>query len=150
MITYKAELLEECIEEATPFLVAHYEEIANNKEVKQLAPDWEQYIRMEKAGILRIYTARDDGKLIGYFVSMCTPHLHYKHLRCALNDILYLAPEYRGGTIAYRMFKGAMKDLKENMNIQHVMFHMKIKHPFSRLLTKLGAEQTEETWEVTL
>lgn len=150
MITFQVEKFRDCFTEAIPLLEAHYEEIATNKEKKILDPDIERYHTLEDCGMLRIFTARDEGKLIGYFVSMVMPHLHYSSCIYAMNDILYVDPEYRGTTLAYRLFKGAIKDLKENSNTDVMMIHMKVKHPFKGLLTKLGFEQTEENWEVQL
>lgn len=150
MIKFQVERFRDCYSEAAPLLIAHYNEVATNKESKVLDPDEDRYMMLEDNGMLRIFTARDGGKLVGYFVSMVMPHLHYSSTIYAMNDILYVDPEYRGTTLAYRMFKGAMQDLKENSNTDVMMIHMKIKHPFKKLLTKLGFEQTEENWEVQL
>lgn len=150
MIKFQVERFRDVFTEAIPLLHAHYDEIATNKESKPLDPDLDRYHMLEDNGMLRIYTARDDGKLVGYFVSMVMPHLHYSSTIYAMNDILYVDPAYRGTTLAYRMFKGAIKDLKENSNTTVMMIHMKVKHQFRGLLTKLGFEQTEENWEVQL
>lgn len=150
MITFQVEKFSDCYLEAIPLLIQHYEEVATHKKGKPLDPDHGRYQMLENEGMLRIFTARDDGKLVGYFVSMVMPHLHYSSTIYAMNDILYIDPAYRGTTLAYRMFKGAMKDLKENTNTAIVIIHMKVKHQFRGLLTKLGFEQTEENWEVQL
>ena len=150
MITFQIEKFSDVYVEALPLLEAHYEEIATYKEVKALNPDVWRYLEIEEKGILRIMTARDDGVMVGYFVSMIMPSLHYKDCSTAINDILYVHPEYRGGTLAYRLFKKALQDLKENTGANLVMIHMKIKHPFRELLTKLGFAQTEENWEKVL
>ena len=147
MITYQVEDFMDCYEEAIPLLVAHYDEIANFKEVKVFDPDIEKYHQLNNMGMLRILTARDDGILVGYFVSMVMPSLHYKNLTTALNDILYVDPKYRGTTVAYRLFKTAIQDLKENTQTQMVQIHMKIEYPFRELLSKIGFEKTEENWE---
>ncbi len=150
MIKLQVERFSDCYDEAIPLVVAHYQEIATNKDKKILDPDVARYVSLEEQGMLRIFTARDEGKLVGYFVSMVMPHLHYASCIYAMNDILYVDPAYRGTTLAYRLFKGAIQDLKDNSNTDVMMIHMKVKHPFRKLLTKLGFEQTEENWEVQL
>lgn len=150
MIKYSIETVAQCIAEIKPLNYAHWAEIATHKDIKVLDPDYDRYYKLEELGMLRIYTVRDSGILIGYYISMIMPHMHYQTCITALNDILYVHPDYRGGTVAYRMFTGALKDLKDNTDTNVVIVHMKVKHPFKRLLTKLGFEQTEENWEVQL
>lgn len=150
MITFQIEKFKDCFPEAAPLLEAHYQEIATHKEHKVLDPDFERYYNLEDNDMLRIVTARDDDKLVGYYVSMIISHLHYSQCVYAMNDILYVDPAYRGTSLAYRLFKYALKDLKENTKANMVLIHMKTKHPFRKLLQKFGFEQTEENWEVAL
>ena len=123
MITYDTELYSSCIEEIKPLFYKHWLEIAGHQDTVKLDPDFDRYQSIEEMGSLRIFTVRDDGKLIGYFISFIMPHIHYRNTVYALNDILYLAPEYRGGTIGYRMFKLVMKDLKDNCNVDILVIH---------------------------
>jgi hypothetical protein len=82
MISFQQESLVTTKEDARPLLEKHWEEIALNKDVIKLNPDWDAYADLEDAGILKIFTARSDGKLIGYFVVFVKAHIHYKdHLR---------------------------------------------------------------------
>ena len=58
--------------ELIPLLIAHYHEVAHFRDIP-LAPDRAGYQRIWDAGMLRIYTARADGQLIGYMVGFITP-----------------------------------------------------------------------------
>lgn len=142
MIKYAVEHYYDVIEEIKPILLEHWREVAWHKDKIPYAPDWEKYEAMADAGILHIVTARDDGKLIGYYVSMIMPGLHYKHTTFGTNDVLFVDPEYRGGRTAYGMFKFAFKALKE-AGCDIVFLHMKTDQPFERLCEALGMEKQE-------
>jgi GNAT superfamily N-acetyltransferase len=112
-IKYAREDLYEVKDEAAHLLEKHWEEIALNKEKIKLNPDWNAYDAMYKSGQLGIYTARKNGKLIGYFVVVATPSLHYKDHLFAVNDIIYLDPEHRKGFVGIKLIKFAEEDLKK-------------------------------------
>jgi GNAT superfamily N-acetyltransferase len=160
MITYQVEKWDDCYEEAIPMLEAHYVEIATDKPIKPLDPDLEKYQGLEEAGLLRIFTAREQytkddrtvagpGRLIGYFVTIVMKGLHYQQTTLAVNDIMYVDPAYRGGTCGYRLIKHAALDLK-NLGADILTIHMKTDYPFRNLLVKLGFHLTEENWERVL
>ena len=107
MITYQQESLVTTKEDARPLLEKHWEEIALNKDTIKLNPDWDAYADLEDAGILKIFTARSDGNLIGYFVVFVRSHIHYKDNLFAYNDILYLDKDYRKGFTGAKLMKFA-------------------------------------------
>lgn len=160
MITFQVEKYDDVINEIWPMLKAHYEEIATDKQVKPFDPDLDRYQAMEKSGMLRILTVRDTlqgsfklmghgGRMVGYFISFVMPGLHYQQTSMAINDIMYIDPTHRGGTIGYRLIKLAISDLK-NLGADVLIIHMKCDYPFRSLLTKLGFHLTEENWERVL
>ena len=51
-----------------PLLEKHWLETEPNQETILLNPDWEQYALLDLAGILHIFTARNEGILVGYLV----------------------------------------------------------------------------------
>jgi GNAT superfamily N-acetyltransferase len=159
-ITYQVETFDQVVEDIKPMIQHHYEEIATDKHVKPLDPDWGKYQAMEEAGVLRIFTARDHVEpvlevpevppvLVGYFISVVSPGLHYQQTMMALNDIMYVAPGYRGSTVGYRLIKHAAEDLK-NLGVHILTIHMKTDYPFRNLLIRLGFHLTEENWERVL
>ena len=111
MIKYSEEKCADVFDEITPLLERHWEEIALNKEKVKLNPDWDLYSKMNEMGLVRTFIARDNGKLIGYFVVTVHPHMHYKDTIYALNDVIYVDPEYRGSTVAVRLIKHVEKEL---------------------------------------
>lgn len=149
MITYQAEKFADCYQEADTMLRMQYEEITTCKEAKVYNPNYYRYQELEDMGMLRVFTARDDGNLIGYFVSFVTPHLHYSDTMFALNDILFIHPTWRKGSCGYRLIKLATEDLK-NFGAAILIIHMKVDYPFRNLLIRLGFTLTEENWERVL
>ena len=150
MIKYHIEKYENCIKDLMPIITAHYSEVTTFKDVKKLDLDHEKYHFMCQNDMLRIYTVRDDEKLIGYSSWFVMGHMHYRTCMTAISDALYIDPAYRGSTVAYTMFDLALADLRENMNVKIASFHMKVDFPFRKLLKKFGGVLTEENWEIKL
>lgn len=115
----------------------HYDEIAENKDKIKLNVDHKFYFQGSKAGAIHVVTARKEGELIGYFVSIVRPHPHYKDHIFAMNDVLYVHPDYRKTSVSVRMFQYAEKALKA-MGVSKIVLHMKTKHPFVSFAEKLG------------
>ena len=149
MLHYKVEPVVTLIDEINQLSELHYDEVSTHKHIKKLDPDWDQFRDMEIMGVARFFTARDHGRLVGYFITLTGPHLHFKTCTMAHCDAVYLHPHYRPLN-AVRFFEAAINDLRENTKADILSIHMKLHVPFRGLLTKLGAEQTEENWELEL
>jgi GNAT superfamily N-acetyltransferase len=149
MITYQQESLVTAKKDARPLLEKHWEEIALNKDTIKLNPDWDAYADLEDAGILRIFTARSDGELVGYFVTFVKAHIHYKDHLFAYNDILFLTKEYRKGFTGSKLIKFAEKCLKED-GVSVVVVNTKRHKPFDVLLEWLGYKHIENIYSKVL
>lgn len=93
--------------------MAHHKEVDVNNYDLELNPDWKQYYKLEEAGALRILTARDNGKLVGYFFTLVWPSLHFAQVLQATSDILYVMPEYRRGGTGAKLIKEAEKMMQD-------------------------------------
>lgn len=144
-IEYAVETLDECLEETKPIFKKHYEEIAMYRDRIPLSPDYDKYYSLEEAGILHIITVRDCGKLIGYFWSIISPHLHYSTTISAVNDILYIDKKYRDKGIGQKMFEFAEEKLKE-LGVQTLAIHMKTSLPFDSLCVGMGYDYAERNY----
>lgn len=113
MITYSVETVVEVKEEMKEINATHYEEIALDKERMKLNPDFDKYQTMENVGALTIITARELGKLVGYWILFVAPHIHYKDTLCAYTDIYYLLPEVRKGMAGVKLLAEGEKILKK-------------------------------------
>ena len=142
MIKYAVEQLPDFIEELAPLLEDHYEEVAMYKDKIKLNPDYDKYLKLAEMGMMHCVTVRDDKKLVGYFISFIQPHLHYQDTIYALNDILYLDPQYRGTNAAVKMFVFAEEQLREE-GVDVIVLHMKTSLPFEGLAKFLHYDKAE-------
>ena len=149
MILFHVEQLKDCASEAMPLIEAHWQEIALHQDTIQLNPNWQQYFRLEEEGKLHVYTAREDDKLVGYFVMIVVPHLHYSDHSFAHNDVIYVDPEYRKGFTAWRLIKFATEQL-ELAGVSVMMINIKRHKPFDKLLQRLGFTETESIYSKRL
>lgn len=123
--------------EAMPLLHAHWREIAHYPDIL-LDVDVDAYTRCEDAGMVRCFTARQDGALVGYALFFVRPNLHYQASIQAVQDVLYLAPAVRGGA-GFRFIRWCDEQLAASA-IQVVYHHVKSAHNFGPLLERMGYE----------
>lgn len=145
MITYQQEFLETCRDEAEVLIHKHWEEIALNKDKIKLNPDWEMYSLLESNGSLKIFTARNDGSLIGYFVVFVSKHIHYKDHLFANNDLLFLDEAFRKGLTGVKLIRFAEKCLKED-GVSVLTINTKVHKPFDVIMNKLGFNLVERIY----
>ena len=145
MITYNKEKLFDIVDEIKPILVEHYKEVAMYKDKIQLAPNWEQYEMMEKAGVLKLVTVRDDKTLVGYYVTMVIPNPHYSKDLFAVNDIVLIKPEYRNAKVGVGLFKYVENWMKD-LGVSVMTVHMKTFLPFDKLCEGLGWDYAERLY----
>lgn len=132
-----------------PLIKQHYDEIALNKDVIKLNPDWEGYARLDRVNALRVYTARKDGKLMGYFVVIVSKSLHYRDHLFASNDLIFLAKSARRGLTGIKLIKFAIESL-ESEGISKLHVNTKAHQPFDAILERLGFEEIERVYSLML
>jgi GNAT superfamily N-acetyltransferase len=144
-IVYAEESLKSCLEEMKPILELHYQEVAMYKDKIPLDPDYSKYFMLEEEGVFHTVTVRDNGKLIGYFLSLIAPSIHYSQTVYAVNDILYVHPDYRASGVGQKMFSFAEKKLKEK-GADVISIHMKTALPFDSLCEGMGYDYAERNY----
>jgi len=144
-IRYTKEKLADIKEELEPLLVEHYKEIAAYQDKIELAPDWERYKTLEESGILKIVTVRDLGELIGYYVFLLIPNLHYSKDLYAVNDIVLIKPEYRNSKIGVGLFN-YVECWAKALGVSVMTMHMKTALPFDKLCEGLGWDYLERLY----
>ena len=139
MTTYQRESFEEVLPEALPLLEAHWQEL-NNLPGEPLNVNLPLYQQADASDGLRIFTARDDGKLVGYSAIFVHQGMHCNHQKQATQDVFYVMPEYRGGMVGTRLIKTAEVCL-EGEDVQLAYNHSNVKNMLlGRLLEALGYE----------
>mgnify|MGYP001174701679 FL=1 len=142
---YAHESFTQVKDEIKPLIEEHWEEIALNQDVIKLNPDWEAYAALDTAGKLRVYTARKNGELLGYFVLIVGPSLHYKDHVFANNDIIFLRADVREGFTGIKLIKYAVECL-EREGVRQININTKIHQPFDRILERQGFENIERVY----
>lgn len=148
-ILFQVEKATALIEEIKPLLRMHYEEIARHRDKIALNPDYEKYAILDGLGMVHTVTARKGGVLIGYFNALVAPHAHSKDHLMALNDIIYILPEYRKGFTAARLFRFAEETLRER-GVMSMHISVNLNHDFGLVLERLGFMETERIYEKML
>lgn len=129
-------------EEIKPFWDQHFIDLAVNKEDVPLCVDYDMYYKLEEAGVFHIFTARADGKLIGYIMSFIKPHIHYSSTPHATVDIYYLDKNYRKQGIGGQFFICWQNELIK-MGIVRVITATKIHEKHVEFWERLGFAQTD-------
>lgn len=110
----------------------------------ELTPMWEAYYAMDDMGMFQAFTMREEGKLVGYSLFMSSPHMHYSATEWALNDVVYVDPEYRGAnTVDFFNF---VEDELTVRGVDVITYHMKALKPFEKLMGALGFKHAENTY----
>ena len=135
--------------EIEPLIKQHYDDIALNKDIIKLNPDWEGYARLDNINALRVYTARKDDELVGYFVVIVSKSLHYRDHLFANNDIIFLAKSARKGLTGVKLIKYAIESLAAE-GITKLHINTKAHQPFDAILERLNFEEIERVYSLVL
>lgn len=125
-VAYARETLTTFLGEAFPLLSDHWQEVSHYSDIL-LDPDIDRYHASEDQGMLRIYTARVGGKLVGYSVFTVNYNAHYATSLQANQDVLFVHPHHRRGRLASSLISYSDASLAAE-NVQVVTHHVKVKH----------------------
>lgn len=144
-VTFQRERLAGLWDEITPLLKEHWREIATYPDIP-LDPDVERYTAVEASGWLTVFTAREDGELVGYAVFMVAGNMHYRSSRIGIADVVYIAPAHRRGGTGVALLRYADAQLAAD-GVQAVFHHQKVAHPaLGKVLEHRGYEHVENIW----
>ncbi len=141
MITACPEPFMAQVEELKPLLPLHWEELAIFKDRMPLDPQWNVYATLEAAGQLLYVPLRNTGSLIGYFIGVITPGLHYRQTLTCKMDICFIVREHRGraGTLLFDAVKAEL--LRRGVKLWWV--GSKDHHPIEGFYEAFGFERQE-------
>lgn len=90
----------------------HHAELALFRDRMPLDPDYDEYVRRERAGELFLCSGRWNGRIAAYYVAHVRPGLHYRSTMTGTMDICYVVPEHRGRGLALPLFRMVERELK--------------------------------------
>ena len=126
--------------EIYPLFEKHWNEIAHFKDIP-LDPDVELYNSLDDLGIMRVFTARDDGKLIGYSVYFVGPHIHFRKSIHATQDVFFINKENRG--FGMRFLRWCDDELRRD-GVQVVINAVSQSNDYSPVLRRMGYKESEK------
>lgn len=141
------------VKELAPLLKRAHEDAHRGYD---LNPDWNRYFEYERAGILRIWTARSsEGVLVGFAVCLVVHGLHDADTPHCFCDPFWLAPEWRDGLLGLRFIRSAIAAVK-GLGVRALRWEVNDKfmpdeHGRSRvagLLERVGFEQIGTVMEM--
>ena len=109
-----------------------------------ITPDHVQYDYMCRNGMLQVVTARDDGKLVGYHITIVRPHLH-RPVLAGFVDTLYLDPSHRNGRCSMRMIQYA-EEMLVRRGVKWISTGVRCVKDFGRLMEHLGYIEAERLY----
>ena len=101
-MTFQVERFASIAAELKPVIAEHWEEMPFDPDLP-LNLDVDLYFRMDMLDRLHIVTARDEGRLVGYFAAFVGRHTHYD-IQMAAMDVYFLLPEYRTAMNGMQLF----------------------------------------------
>ena len=124
--------------EALPLFRRHWLELANYREQRPLAPDLRKYEELDRKRVMRWFTIRREGELLGYAAYLVSPtHLHYRGWACAMADTFWIAPEYGARAWGYvKLFRFANNHL-EARGCRWITYHAR-RHQRDRTDVRMG------------
>lgn len=111
-VTIQEEQWTDVAKEALPLMEANWDERRTDPNIP-FDPWLEGIEAMQIAGALVIHTAREDGQLVGYISHAVSPLTVSRGVIVAHEQVWYVKPEHRGGSLAVRLKRAAEATLKQ-------------------------------------
>lgn len=114
----------------------HWHETEAYRHGQKYNLDKERYHYFNSIGFYRIYTARDDGRLVGDVGMYVTNSMHTGRV-IATEDCWFLLPEYRKGRNAIRLHHFVEAELQK-LGVIEISQTVKLQNGAGRILEYLG------------
>lgn len=103
-VVFAEERVVDCWNEVLVLAHAHWQSTKSYRRHQPFAPSLDRYASYNQRGYFFLFTARDEGVLIGYFGVYLTPSMHSQWLM-ATEDTFFLDPAHRGARTALRFLE---------------------------------------------
>jgi GNAT superfamily N-acetyltransferase len=133
---FAIEPLAQCWDEIMALAEGHWQETEAHHHEQGFNPKRERYEQYEKPGWYVQFTARVDGRLIGFAGMYLVPSMHSQAL-IATEDTWYLAPDYRGKGRTFMRFYAFIEAEMKRRGAVEINMSVPIVGAASRLLEAL-------------
>lgn len=144
MVTLRKIKMLDYVEQAAAMANAHWLETESGFSATGPRLALDIYRALEDAGAIIAFGAFDGETLVGYCVSILSPHLHYG-FTYAHHDLLYLQPAYRRGALALRLIR-SVHDEARKAGAQCATWHAKCGTPMARILDRMIGKPDEHIY----
>lgn len=149
VVKYQQEFLDNVRGSVEDLIQSHFSEVYPMRDVCDWDMDWDAYEKLEELGMLKIFTARDDGSLIGYLWVILSPNLHSRGSVLACDDGLYVARTHRGQAVAKELIQFTERCLKED-GIKTFHIVGTTEKPINGLMERMGYTKIETKFQKVL
>ena len=94
-LTFQQETVEEVIDDIKPLVEQHHQESSFISDLP-LDPNFDNYFRLEENKVLRVYTARKSGQLVGYAIYIVMNSTYHRTILEATQSLIFIPKEHRG------------------------------------------------------
>ena len=122
----------------------HWEETEGYRNAQGYKPNLEQFLSMDKLGWFVVFTARQDGRLVGHLAFIVHTGRHTSKLE-AVEDYFYVRKEHRGTGAGRKLLEFAVATLK-GRGCAGIGMSSKVTHSISPLLQKAGFKEVASLW----
>lgn len=136
-VTFQREGVADLWSELMPLLAAHQAEGAGALRDEPLDVDQDTYDAIDGMGAYRAFTARADGRLVGYAGFFVRGHLHHRTLVVATHDMLYVLPEHRAGLVGAQLITYSGRALRDE-GVRLISHQALLGSDYGRILEHLG------------
>lgn len=147
MYNIKEESTLEVFHECLKMGESHYNEVESKSDRIPYNVDYDLAETLIDLGLVVIITARTEGRLVGYFVSLISKDF-FTSRREAKELGIYIAPEARGTSLFFRLMKETEKNLASK-DVKSIYIMFKEGHDIG-LGPRLGYEKTETVYQKIL
>jgi GNAT superfamily N-acetyltransferase len=144
--TFQREAWSKCEAEIQAMVKDHWSEIALDRDRIKLDIDYELYRKADIDGRLFLFTVRERGALIGYYVAFVYPHPHYRSTLFSLMDSYFILPRYRKGPVGIDLFR-KMEDAMRTLGVQSMIATTKLHHNVAPIFERLEWRQVGLTFQ---
>lgn len=142
MIDFALEHYNDAASEMIPLHHTHHHEVPLFG--LELNINFNAYIEGEAKGVLKLFTMRDRGKLVGYCAFFIFLHPHHSATFMAKQDVLFVHPDYRGWN-AIKFIKYCDEQLK-NMGIDFSIHSVPATGKWAGVLERIGYNELETNY----
>jgi predicted N-acetyltransferase YhbS len=132
--------------EVAALIDGYYADTNAQDGIPPLNMDWPFFIKLEQGYRLVLFTAREDGELMGVNMYMLTQHPQHKGMTWAMCNTLAVATKHRGKGIGTMLVEAGMAYLKTRTDVKVVTHHFRTIYDAKPLFPKLGFDLAEHVY----